>query len=134
MIADFTKAERLWAMIILGGLGIHGWIVLAAGLVGFVAVMRGNDLPEPSAERLREYYDAPTRLGLILTLLWAAVGMGAGFWVAALLAWPDMTFDVPWLSWGRLRPVHTSGVIFGFGGNALIATSFPVLQPTTPAP
>ena len=81
--------------------------MLAAGLGGFVAVMRGRDAPEPSAERLNEYYDAPTRVGLILTLLWAVVGMGVGFWVAALLAWPDLTFDAAWASFGRLRPVHT---------------------------
>ena len=149
MIADLTRGERLGAMLILGALGlvglamaiggrhdllgIHGWIVLAVGLGGFIAVMRGKDAPEPSEERLNEYYDAPTRVGLILTLLWAVVGMGIGFWVAALLAWPEMTFDAAWASFGRLRPVHTSGVIFGFGGNALIATSFHVLQRTTRA-
>jgi cytochrome c oxidase cbb3-type subunit 1 len=149
MVADFTRAERLWAMMILGGLGlvglamavagrndllgIHGWIVLAAGLMGFALFMRGKDAPEPSDDRLNEYYDAPTRLGIILTLVWGVIGMGVGFWVAALLAWPDLTFDAAWASFGRLRPVHTSGVIFGFGGNALIATSFHVLQRTTRA-
>ncbi|MBU1334208.1 MAG: cytochrome-c oxidase, cbb3-type subunit I [Alphaproteobacteria bacterium] len=149
MIADLTRAERQWAMMILGALGIvglamavagrndllgiHGWIVLAAGLGGFIAFMRGKDAPEPSDDRLNEYYDAPTRLGIILTLLWGVVGMGAGLWVASLLAWPELTFDAAWASFGRLRPVHTSGVIFGFGGNALIATSFHVLQRTTRA-
>jgi len=149
MIADLTRAERLWAMLILGGLGIvglamaiagrndligiHGWIVAAAGLIGFFAVMSNKDAPEPSDERLNEYYDAPTRVGIILTLIWGVIGMGVGFWVASLLAWPEMTFDAAWASFGRLRPVHTSGVIFGFGGNALIATSFHVLQRTTRA-
>ncbi|MFN4210473.1 MAG: cytochrome-c oxidase, cbb3-type subunit I [Devosia sp.] len=149
MIADLTRAERQWAMMILGALGIvglamavagrndllgiHGWIVLAAGLGGFIVFMRGKDAPEPSDDRLNEYYDAPTRLGIILTLLWGVVGMGAGLWVASLLAWPELTFDAAWASFGRLRPVHTSGVIFGFGGNALIATSFHVLQRTTRA-
>ena len=149
MIADLTRGERLNAMLILGALGlvglamavagrndllgVHGWIVLAAGLGGFIAVMRGKDAPEPSADRLNEYYDAPTRLGIILTLIWGVIGMGVGFWVASLLAWPEMTFDAAWASFGRLRPVHTSGVIFGFGGNALIATSFHVLQRTTRA-
>ena len=149
MIADLTRAERLWAMLILGGLGIvglamaiagrndligiHGWIVAAAGLIGFFAVMSNKDAPEPSDERLNEYYDAPTRVGIVLTLIWGVIGMGVGFWVASLLAWPEMTFDAAWASFGRLRPVHTSGVIFGFGGNALIATSFHVLQRTTRA-
>ncbi|MGZ8346921.1 MAG: cytochrome-c oxidase, cbb3-type subunit I, partial [Allosphingosinicella sp.] len=60
-------------------------------------------------------------------------GMFMGVWVAALLAWPDLTFDAAWASFGRLRPMHTTGVIFGFGGNALIATSFHVVQRTSRA-
>ena len=56
-----------------------------------------------------------------------------GDWVAWQLVYPDLTFDAAWSSFGRLRPVHTSGVIFGFGGNALIATSFYVLQRTSRA-
>src|SRR3546814_5508685 len=66
-------------------------------------------------------------------MAWAVVAMATGVWVAALLAWPDLTFDAAWASFGRLRPVHTTGVIFGFGGNALIATSFHVLQRTSRA-
>ncbi|MEQ9637693.1 MAG: cytochrome-c oxidase, cbb3-type subunit I [Devosia marina] len=149
MLADFTRDERIGALILLGGLvvaglalaisgrgdvlGVHGWMVFGLALAGFFIAIRQFDLPLPREERLSEYYDAPTRVGLILTLIWGVIGMGVGFWVAALLAWPDMTFDVAWLSFGRLRPVHTSGVIFGFGGNALIATSFHVLQRTTRA-
>ncbi len=149
MFSDFTRDERLYAFIILGGLvvtglamaiagrgdlmGIHGWLVFGLSGAAFFALMRQTDLPLPSPDRLSEYYDAPTRVGLILTLIWGMIGMGVGFWVALLLAYPDFTFDVAWLSWGRLRPVHTSGVIFGFGGNALIATSFHVLQRTTRA-
>jgi cytochrome c oxidase cbb3-type subunit 1 len=57
-------------------------------------------------------------------MAWAVVGMAFGV-CSALLAWPDLTFDAAWASFGRIRPVHTSGVIFGFGGNALIATSLP---------
>ena len=66
-------------------------------------------------------------------MVWAVFGMFVGVWVAWLLAWPDLTFDAAWASFGRLRPVHTTGVIFGFGGNALIATSFHVLQRTSRA-
>ncbi|MBJ3783153.1 cytochrome-c oxidase, cbb3-type subunit I [Devosia sediminis] len=149
MLADFTRAERVGALLILGGLvvvglamaiggrgdilGVHGWLVAGLSLAFFFGAIRQFDLPEPSAARLSEYYDAPTRAGIILTLIWGVIGMAAGFWVAALLAWPDLTFDVAWLSFGRLRPIHTSGVIFGFGGNALIATSLHVLQRTTRA-
>src|SRR3546814_17992200 len=44
-----------------------------------------------------------------------------------------MTFDAAWASFGRLRPAHTTGVIFGFGGNVLIATSYHVVQRTSRA-
>ena len=54
-----------------------------------------------------------------------------GVWVAAQLAWPDLAFDAAWSTFGRMRPTHTTGVIFGFGGNALIATSFHVVQRTS---
>src|SRR5258705_4332030 len=63
----------------------------------------------------------------------SVVGLFVGDWVAWQLVNPDLTFDAPWSSFGRLRPVHTSGVIFGFGGNGLIATSLYVLQRTSRA-
>ena len=66
-------------------------------------------------------------------MVWAVFGMFMGVWVAAQLAWPSLAFDAAWSSFGRLRPMHTSGVIFGFGGNALIATSFHVVQRTSRA-
>ncbi|MBN3585765.1 cbb3-type cytochrome c oxidase subunit I, partial [Algoriphagus aestuarii] len=56
-----------------------------------------------------------------------------GVWVAAQLAWPELEFGAAWSGFGRLRPAHTTGVIFGFGGNALIATSFHVVQRTSRA-
>src|SRR4029078_3450181 len=70
---------------------------------------------------------------MVLSMVWAVFGFFVGDWVAWLLVNPDLTFDAAWASFGRLPPVHTSGVIFGFGGNALIATSFYVLQRTTRA-
>ncbi|MCA9625457.1 MAG: cbb3-type cytochrome c oxidase subunit I, partial [Myxococcales bacterium] len=107
-------------------------LVFSLGL-GF-AVMSALFSPEPPESRLAEYYDDPTRVGIVLSLAWAVVGMFVGVWVAALLAWPELTFvDSAWASFGRLRPVHTSGVIFGFGGNALIATSYHVMQRTSRA-
>lgn len=59
--------------------------------------------------------------------------MFIGVWAAAQLAWPSLNFDTAWTSFGRIRPAHTTGVIFGFGGNALIATSFHVVQRTSRA-
>ena len=65
-----------------------------------------------------------------MTLVWAIVGMLVGVLIAAQLAWPALNFDIPWLTFGRLRPLHTNAVIFGFGGSALFATSYYVVQRT----
>lgn len=110
--------------------GVHGAIVLLAALAGIFWIGSGYYAPEPSPERLSQYYDDPTKAGLLIAMGWAVVGMFVGDWVAWQLVNPNLAFDAGWSSFGRLRPVHTSGVIFGFGGNALIATSFYVMQRT----
>src|SRR5574343_1341945 len=66
----------------------------------------------------------------IMTVVWGIVGMALGVYIAAQLAWPVLNFDTPWLSFGRLRPLHTNAVIFAFGGCALFATSYYVVQRT----
>ncbi len=66
----------------------------------------------------------------IMTLVWGIVGMAVGVVIAAQLLWPDLTYGVPWLSYGRLRPLHTNAVIFAFGGSALFATSYYAVQRT----
>ena len=66
----------------------------------------------------------------IMTVVWGIVGMFVGVWIAAQLAWPALNFDLPWTSFGRLRPLHTNAVIFAFGGSALFATSYYVVQRT----
>ncbi|MFV9956015.1 MAG: cytochrome-c oxidase, cbb3-type subunit I [Candidatus Midichloria sp.] len=64
------------------------------------------------------------------SIFWAVVGLSAGVLIALQMAYPLLNFDLPWTTFGRLRPVHTSGVIFAFGGNILMATSFFVAQRT----
>ncbi len=66
----------------------------------------------------------------VMTVVWGIVGMGVGLLIAAQLAWPALNFDIPWLSYGRLRPLHTNAVIFAFGGCALMCTAFYVVQRT----
>jgi cytochrome c oxidase cbb3-type subunit 1 len=66
----------------------------------------------------------------IMTIVWGIVGMLVGVVIAAQLLWPDLTNGVAWLSYGRLRPLHTNAVIFAFGGSGLIATSYYVVQRT----
>ena len=66
----------------------------------------------------------------IMTVIWGVVGMLVGVIIAAQLIWPELNFEIPWLSYGRLRPLHTNAVIFAFGGCALFATSYYVVQRT----
>ena len=69
----------------------------------------------------------------LMTVVWGVVGMAVGVFIAAQLLWPELNFSVPWLSYGRLRPLHTNAVIFAFGGSALFATSYYVVQRTSHA-
>ena len=65
-----------------------------------------------------------------MTVVWALFGMLAGVWAAAQMVWPALNFDSAWITFGRLRTVHTNAVVFGFGGSALIGTSFYIVQRT----
>lgn len=66
----------------------------------------------------------------VMTVIWGIVGMTVGVLIAAQLVWPALNFDTPWLTYSRLRPLHTNAVIFAFGGSALFATSYYVVQRT----
>ena len=76
------------------------------------------------------YDDDPVRWGVVATLFWGIAGMAAGLFIALQLAFPALNLNLEYTTFGRLRPLHTSAVIFAFGGNALIATSFYVVQRT----
>jgi cytochrome c oxidase cbb3-type subunit 1 len=78
----------------------------------------------------QSYNDGVVRQFAIMTVVWGIVGMAVGVLIAAQLLWPALNFDVPWLSFGRIRPLHTNAVIFAFGGSALIGTSMYVVQRT----
>jgi cytochrome c oxidase cbb3-type subunit 1 len=66
----------------------------------------------------------------VMTVVWGVIGMLVGVIIAAQLAWPELNPGVPWLHFGRLRPLHTNAVIFAFGGCALFATSYYIVQRT----
>jgi cytochrome c oxidase cbb3-type subunit 1 len=110
---------------------LHSLIFVAACVLGGFAITAGL-----GSEQLRDepdrYMDGVIRAGVIATMFWGAVGMLVGVVIAAQLSWPTIFYfpDAGWLNFGRLRPLHTSGVVFAFGGNALIATSFWVVQRT----
>ena len=77
-----------------------------------------------------QYNYAIVKKFAIMSMVWAVLGMAAGVYVAGELSWPFLNFDIPEITFGRLRPVHTTLVIFGFGGSALFATSYYIVQRT----
>ncbi len=83
-----------------------------------------------SATLNETYNDKVVRQFAVMTVVWGIVGMLVGVIIAAQLYFPDLTHGVSWLSYGRLRPLHTNAVIFAFGGCALMATSLHVVQRT----
>lgn len=82
-------------------------------------------------ENLAETYNYKVvRQFAVMTVIWGVVGMLVGVIIAAQLAWPALNFDIPWLTYSRLRPLHTNAVIFAFGGSALFAASYYAVQRT----
>ncbi|MDD2740813.1 MAG: cytochrome-c oxidase, cbb3-type subunit I [Rhodocyclaceae bacterium] len=74
------------------------------------------------------YNDKVVRQFAVMTVIWGIVGMLVGVIIAAQLVWPEL--NIGWLHFGRLRALHTNAVIFAFGGSALFATSYWVVQRT----
>ena len=112
-------------------LEMHGYMMMAAFLFGILAVVYkvSDGLPKINHA---EYEDGVIKAGVIATTFWGIAGMLVGLIIACQLTWPNIFYfeNLPWTNFGRLRPLHTSAVIFAFGGNALIATSFYVVQRT----
>ena len=113
----------------------HMWVLFFVLLVGTVLLLRRVQFSPAAGESADDksgYFDEVVRYGIIATTFWGIVGFLVGVIVAFQLAFPDLNIE-PWLNFGRTRPLHTSAVIFAFGGNALIATSFYVVQRTSRA-
>jgi cytochrome c oxidase cbb3-type subunit 1 len=91
--------------------------------------MYAGRVPE---DEKRQYADGVVKAGVVASVFWAIAGMLVGVIIALQLSFPSLFYfaDQPWTNFGRLRPLHTSAVIFAFGGNVLIATSFYAVQRT----
>jgi len=117
------------------GFSVHMGLVTVAALLAmwftiskpdYAALTKGI-LKMPDSDI---YDDEPIRWGVIATVFWGMAGFLAGLYIALQLAYPALNLGLEYTSFGRLRPLHTSAVIFAFGGNALICTSFYVVQRT----
>jgi cytochrome c oxidase cbb3-type subunit 1 len=111
----------------------HAVLIAAIAAGMFLWVLRGTDEPKPLFVQDGIYADGVVRAGVIATAFWGVTGFLVGTFIAFQLTYPALNFDwaQPYGNFGRLRPLHTSAVIFAFGGNALIATSFYVVQRTS---
>jgi cytochrome c oxidase cbb3-type subunit 1 len=133
-------------IILLAGLGLAIWgaarthdfafstqmyTAIAAFVFGLFAMVRAYVLPNDSTSRSR-YEDGIVKAGVIASVLWGIAGLLVGVIIALQLSFPNLLYfpELGWTNFGRLRPLHTSAVIFAFGGNVLIATSFYVVQRT----
>jgi cytochrome c oxidase cbb3-type subunit 1 len=110
----------------------HMGVLSAVLAIATIVLLRTTSLSPAIPADPSAYMDGPVRYGSIATMFWGVVGLLVGVVVALQLAYPDLNIE-PWFNFGRMRPLHTSAVIFAFGGNALLATSFYVVQRTSRA-
>jgi len=113
----------------------HAYLFAAASIAAvFAIVNRYYERPDEATVLIVEgkpnYNMGPVKFASIAAVVWGIAGFTVGLVIALQLAFPTLNFDLPWLTFGRLRPLHTSAVIFAFGGNVLIATSMYVVQRT----
>jgi cytochrome c oxidase cbb3-type subunit 1 len=113
----------------------HAYLSAAASIATVIAIFnryydRPAQLPLLTIAGKPNYNMGPVKFATVAAVFWGITGFTVGLWAALELAYPALNFDLPWLSFGRIRPLHTSAVIFAFGGNVLVATSFYVVQRT----
>jgi len=113
----------------------HAYLFAAASIAAvFAIVNRYYERPDEATVLIVEgkpnYNMGPVKFASIAAVVWGIAGFTVGLVIALQLAFPALNFDLPWVTFGRLRPLHTSAVIFAFGGNVLIATSMYVVQRT----
>ena len=113
----------------------HASLAAAASAAAVFVILnryfeRPAALPPQEINNRPNYNLGPVKFASFMGMFWGIAGFTVGLLIASQLAWPALNFDLPWTSFGRLRPLHTSAVIFAFGGNVLIATSFYVVQRT----
>ena len=113
----------------------HAFLLfLSAIIAGFYIIRKGGEILTDQAVQERDgvpnYNMGVVRVAVIASTFWGVVGFLVGLIIALQLTFPALNFDLPWTNFGRLRPLHTSAVIFAFGGNILLASSFHIVQRT----
>ncbi len=111
----------------------HAWLVVAASAIAIIYRLRTLDFTPAKPVVIEKYLDSVVRAGVIATVFWGLTGFLIGVMIALQLSFPVLNFDTSFTNFGRLRPLHTSAVVFAFVGNALICTSFYTVQRTCSA-
>ena len=113
----------------------HAYLFTAASVAAVFAIVnryyeRPAEHPPLTIDGKPNYNMGPVKFATVAAMIWGIAGFTVGLYIASELAFPILNLDLPWTTFGRLRPLHTSAVIFAFGGNVLIGTSFYVVQRT----
>jgi len=133
-LLSIVVAAKAWE----AAYAFHAWLFAAGSIVAVFAIFnRYNDrpatLPPQEIDGKPNYNMGPVKFATVAAMVWGIAGFTVGVLIAFQLAYPALNFDIAWLNFGRMRPLHTSAVIFAFGGNVLIATSLYVVQRTSRA-
>ena len=121
-----------------GAFAFHAWLFVFGSMGAVFAIAhrygeRGAELPPQVIDGKPNYNWGPVKFGAIASLFWGIAGLTVGLYIALELAFPVLNFDFAYINFGRLRPLHTSAVIFAFGGNVLLSTSLYIVQRTSRA-
>jgi cytochrome c oxidase cbb3-type subunit 1 len=141
MIGMLIAGACVLPLIVIGALtensGYAFHALLGAAVAAASMILIGNRcfdgspaVPPQEIDGKPNYNMGPVKFATVAAMVWGIAGFAVGLIIALQLAFPGLNFDLPWTNFGRLRPLHTSAVVFAFGGNVLIATSFYVVQRT----
>ncbi len=133
-LVSLVVAGKAWT----SAYSFHALIFAAASAFAVFKIVerymdRPAELPPREIDGKPNYNYGPIKFATIAAVFWGIAGFTVGLYLALELSFPAFNLDLPWISFGRLRPLHTSAVIFAFGGNALLATSLYVVQRTSRA-
>ncbi|RYE28664.1 MAG: cytochrome-c oxidase, cbb3-type subunit I [Hyphomicrobiales bacterium] len=141
MIGVLMAGASVLPLILIGaltensGYAFHAMLGAAAAAASMVLI--GNRcfdgspaVPPQEIDGKPNYNMGPVKFATVAAMVWGIAGFAVGLIIALQLAFPGLNFDLPWTNFGRMRPLHTSAVVFAFGGNVLIGSSFYVVQRT----
>src|SRR3569832_630411 len=117
------------------GYAFHAYLFCAMSVAAVFVIFnryfeRPAEPPPLTIDGKPNYNMGPVKFSSIAAMFWGIAGFTVGLYIALELAFPDLNLGLQWIEFGRIRPLHTSAVIFAFGGNVLIASSFYVVQRT----